>query len=243
MMSKILIFGYGLFNFLLFNLALIYFVGFMGNFIVPKTIDSGVTIPPVQALLINLALIALFGIQHSVMARPKFKQWLLKIIPEPIERSTYVLLATLMLILLCWQWQPIPDVIIWQVENPFGYWTLWGLFGFGWLFSLFATGLIDQFDLLGLRQIYQYLGDKPYQPVPFKVVAVYQYIRHPIMLGTIIGVFATPTMTIGHLLLALGFTIYIFIGIYFEEKDMLRTHGDRYVKYQQETTMLIPKLF
>ena len=241
-MNKILAFGYGLFSFLLFNLTLLYFVGFMGNFIVPKTIDSGITIPLLQALSINIILIALFGIQHSVMARPKFKQWWLKIIPEPIERSTYVLLATLMLILLCWQWQPLPTVI-WQIDNPLGYWIMWGFFGFGWLFSLFATGLIDQFDLLGLRQVYQYLHGKPYQPVPFKIVAIYRYIRHPIMSGTILGIWATPLMTVGHLLLALGFTIYIFIGVYFEEKDMLRTHGDNYTKYQQETTMFIPKIF
>jgi len=239
-MIKALAFIYGMFCYLLFNATLLYFIGFIGNFAVPKTIDSGVVIPTAQALTINIVLIALFGIQHSVMARPQFKQLWLKIIPKPIERSTYVLLATLVLILLCWQWQPLPTVL-WHAENPIGYWVLLGLFWFGWLFSLFATFLVDHFDLLGIRHVYQYMRDKPYEPPQFQAASVYQYIRHPIMLGTIIGLWATPLMTVGHLVLAIGFTIYIFIGIHFEEKDMVSTHGETYEKYQQKTSKVIPK--
>jgi len=238
-MNKISALIYGIIGILLFNATSFYFIGFVGDFVVPKTIDSGVVVPFVQALTIDIVLIALFGLQHSVMARLRFKQWWLKIIPEAIERSTYVLCSSLFLILLCWQWQPLPG-IIWQVENLIGYWLLLGLFWFGWLFSFFASALIDPLELMGLRQTYNYLRDEPYTPVPFQVVSVYKYIRHPIMLGTIIGLWAIPLMSVGHLILALGFTIYIFIGIYFEEKDMIAVHGEIYKKYHRETSMIIP---
>ncbi|HDN25922.1 MAG TPA: isoprenylcysteine carboxylmethyltransferase family protein [Thioploca sp.] len=240
-MGKILAFVYGVIGFLLFNATFIYFIVFISNIFEPKLIDSGAEVPTALALLINLGLISLFAVQHSVMARPGFKQWWLKIVPTPIERSTYVFISSLLLILLCWQWQPLPDRV-WQVENPIGYWVLIGLFWFGWLFSFFAGSQIDQSDLIGLRQVYLYWRGKPYTEVPFKVVSVYKYIRHPIMLGTIIGLWATPTMSVGHLILAIGFTVYIFIGIHFEEKDMKALHGESYDKYRQETSKVLPIL-
>jgi len=238
-MKKILFFIYGVTAYLLFNIVLFYFVGFLGNWLVPKTIDSGPESTLGSALLINSLLIILFGLQHSMMARPVFKQLWLKTVPIPIERSTYVLFSCLALSLLGWLWQPLPTVI-WQIENPFGYFTLWGLFGLGWLLSLYATFLVDHFDLFGLRQVYLYLMGLPYVPVPFKEQSIYRYIRHPIMLGILIGFWATPTMTLGHLLLAGGFSLYIFIGIRLEEQDMQRTHGKHYEKYQQKTSMIMP---
>ena len=240
-MGKMLAFVYCVTCFFLFNAILIYIIVFISPVFEPQLIDAGAEVPFAQALLINLGLIVLFGLQHSVMARPTFKQWWTKIVPTHIERSTYGLMAALALTLLCWQWQPLP-AIIWHIENPIGYWMLVGLFGFGWLFSLFATSLMDSVDLSGLRQVYLYWRDKPYTLPPFQVVSVYKYIRHPIMLGTIIGLWATPTMSVGHLLLATGFTVYILIGIHFEEKNMLESHGELYQKYQQETSRLIPFL-
>jgi protein-S-isoprenylcysteine O-methyltransferase Ste14 len=240
-MGKILAFVYGVTCFLLFNAIGIYFLVFISPFFEPKLIDSGAEVPFAKAFLINLGLIIFFGLQHTVMARPTFKQWWTKVIPTHVERSTYVLAACLALMLLCWQWQPLPAVI-WHIENPIGYWALVWLFVFGWLFSFFAASLIAQFDLIGIQQVYLYWRDKPYTPPPFQVVSVYKYIRHPIMLGTIIGLWATPTMSVGHLLLATGFTVYIFIAIHFEEKNMVESYGKLYQKYQQETSKLIPFL-
>jgi len=242
MIIRTLVLSYGLFAFILFNVVAIYLIGFIGNFWVPKTVNSGEPIALIWALVINILLIALFGIQHSVMARPGFKQWWSKIVPTPIERSTYVLLSSVLLALLCWLWQPIP-VVIWQVDNVIGYWLLYGLFAFGWLFLNYAGSLIDIFDLFGVRQVYLYWRGMPYTPVPFKEISVYKYIRHPVMLGIIIGVWAIPLMTVGHLLLALGFTIYIFIGIYYEEQDMKKTFGETYQKYQQNTYLFVPFLY
>ncbi|MEK8019824.1 MAG: methanethiol S-methyltransferase [Candidatus Parabeggiatoa sp.] len=238
-MKKGLAFLYGVFCFLLFNATLIYFIVFMSPLFEPKWIDLGTEISFAQALFVNLVLISLFGLQHSVMARPQFKQGWLKIVPSILERSTYVFISSLALILLIWQWQPLPAVI-WHVENPIGYWTLFGLFWFGWLFSFFATSLINPFDLIGLRQVYLYWHDKPYTALPFQVVSIYKSIRHPIMLGTIIGLWATPTMSVGHLILAIGFTVYIFIGIHFEEKNMVTDFGEVYEQYQQHTSKVIP---
>jgi methanethiol S-methyltransferase len=242
-MKKCLAFFYGLFCFLLFNATAIYMVILISPLFEPKLIDVGTEIPFAQALFINLGLISLFGLQHSVMARPQFKQGWMKIVPTHLERSTYVLISTLVLILLIWQWQPLPAVI-WKVENTIGYWILFGLFWFGWLFSGLAGSLINPYDLIGLRQVYLYCHNKPYTPIPFQVVSIYTVIRHPIMLGVIISLWATPTMSLGHLILAIGFTLYILIGIHFEEKDMVGVFGNTYEQYQQRTSKLIPtKLF
>ncbi len=236
---KILAFGYGILCYLLFNFSLFYFTGFLGNFIVPKTIDTGPQIPFLQAILINTLLIILFGLQHSVMARPWFKRIWLTLIPIPIERSTYVLLSSVAVLLLCGFWQPLPQMI-WQIENPVGAVILWALFWFGWLFALYATFLIDHFDLVGIRPVYLYWRGIPYTPVPFQIRSAYHYIRHPIMLGTFIGIWATPLMSLGHLWLSIGFSLYILIGSRLEERDMRNVHGEFYENYRQKTSMIMP---
>lgn len=231
---------YGVFGFLLFHVSLLYFIGFLANLsFLPKTLDTGEETSVWVAVLINTTLIALFGLQHSIMARPKFKQWWAKYLPVAIERSTYVVLASLILLLLAWQWRPLPGVV-WQVTTPTGYWFWVGLFYFGWIFSTFAAGLIDLFDLMGLRQVYFHWRNLPYTPPEFKIVSIYRYIRHPIMLGTLLGLWATPTMTVGHLLLAIGLTLYIFIGIAYEEKDMVDLLGEKYLEYKKRTNKISP---
>ena len=235
--KKVSFFIYGLVNYIFFNLVLLYFIAFIGNFLVPKTIDSGTT--SAQAVLIDVALIVLFGLQHSIMARPAFKRIWSTIVPPPIERSTYILFSCLALVLLCGLWQPIPTSL-WQVDNTFAYFTLQGLFWFGWLFSLYATFLVDHFDLMGLRQVRLFLQETPYTPVPFKEHSLYRFIRHPIMLGTMIGLWATPSMSVGHFLLSSGLTLYILIGVRLEEKDLNQFHGENYQQYCQRTSMIMP---
>lgn len=239
MTLKTLALIYSIICFLLFNFIFLYFIGFIGNLVIPYSIDAGESAALMQAIVINLILISLFGIQHSIMARQRFKQWWIILIPEPLERSTYVLCSCLVMILLCWYWQPLPQVI-WQVDNTVGSVLLLGLFWGGWLFSFFASFLISHFELLGVRQVYFYWQGKEYVPVPFKIISVYKYVRHPIMLGTLIGLWATPKMTVGHLLLATGLTLYIFIGLYFEEKDLKALYGKVYEEYQRKTGRIIP---
>jgi protein-S-isoprenylcysteine O-methyltransferase Ste14 len=237
--KRTLAFVYSIIGFLLFNFIFLYFIGFIGNLVVPYSIDSGEPSSLTLAIATDVALIILFGIQHSVMARPRFKQWWTTFVPEPMERSTYVLFSCLAMILLCWYWQPLPQVI-WQVNHAVGSTLLLGLFWGGWLFSFFSSFLISHFDLLGVRQAYFYWQEKEYKPVPFKIISVYKYVRHPIMLGTLIGLWATPTMTVGHLLLSTGFTLYIFIGVHFEEKDLRQLYGRVYEDYQRSTWRIIP---
>jgi len=216
-MEKIIVLGYGVLGVFLFNLSLICFIGSIANIsFFPYLIDDHPRGDLFSAFLINLLLIAIFGLQHSVMARPQFKRWLTKFIPAELERTTYVICASLLLFFLCAFWYPIPE-IIWDIQHPLGEQVLWGLFGFGWLLGMFSSGLIDFFDLMGIRQVYSYVRKIPYIPPRFRVISIYHYIRHPVMLGTLIGLWATPFMTLGHLLLAGGFTIYIFIGIHWSE--------------------------
>jgi protein-S-isoprenylcysteine O-methyltransferase Ste14 len=241
MTQKTLAFVYSIICFLLFNFIFLYFIGFIGNLVIPYSIDAGDSPNLLSAFMINLMLMGLFGIQHSLMARPRFKRWWLTIISEPLERSTYVLFSCLAIILLCGYWQPLPQVL-WQVDNAVGHTLLLGLFWGGWLFSLYASFLINHFDLVGVRQVYCYWQGQEYVPLPFKIVSVYKYVRHPIMLGTLIGLWVTPKMTVGHLLLSTGFTLYIFIGVYFEEKDLEALYGKVYNDYQQNTWRVIPFL-
>lgn len=223
----------------LFNLSALYFLGFIADLLVPKTVDSGpVTIWPL-ALLINLELLALFGIQHSVMARPWFKQWLARYLHPAAERSTYVLASVLVFILLFWLWRPMP-VTIWRFEAPLLQTLMWLLFAAGWALMAVSTTWISQADLLGLRQARYHYADREYRPVPFQVRAGYRYCRHPMMLGVIIGVWATPHLTVGHALLAAGFTVYILIGVYFEEREAAQALGDEYRAYRERVPMLIP---
>ncbi|MCE5232070.1 MAG: methanethiol S-methyltransferase [Mizugakiibacter sp.] len=235
----LIVFVYGVFAYLSGVAALLYLILFVGNLWVPMTIDSVATGSPSQAVLVDLALIALFGLQHSVMARPSFKAWWTRGVPESIERSTYVLATALVTALLCWQWQPIAGTV-WSVESPAARLLLQGLFWFGWVLLLLSTFMINHFDLFGLRQVYLRLKRRTYTPVPFVEMAVYKLIRHPIMLGLLLGLWSTPDMSYGHLLFAVGATIYIFIGIWFEERNTREALGAAYERYRRDTPMLLP---
>lgn len=235
----LIVFVYGVLAYLSGVAALLYLILFVGDLWVPKTIDSVAAGSPGQAVLVNLALIALFGLQHSVMARPSFKAWWTRGVPESVERSTYVLAAALVTALLCWQWQPIAGTV-WSVESPAARLLLQGLFWFGWALLFFSTFMINHFDLFGLRQVYLRLKRQTYTPVPFVEMAVYKLIRHPIMLGLLLGFWSTPDMSYGHLLFAVGCTIYIFIGIWFEERNTREALGEAYERYRRDTPMLLP---
>jgi protein-S-isoprenylcysteine O-methyltransferase Ste14 len=238
-MGRVLAFVYGVVSYVIFFVTFLYAIGFVGNFIVPKSIDSGEPELFGQALLINVLLLGLFAIQHSVMARPAFKRWWTRFVPQPVERSTYVLLASLALILLFWQWRPLTDVV-WNVENPVGRNILWALFFLGWVTVLVGTCLINHFDLFGLRQVYLYQRGEEYTNLTFRTPFLYKIVRHPIMLGFIIAFWSTPHMTIGHLIFALVTTAYIVIAIQLEERDILSIHGTAYEEYRKQVSMLLP---
>ena len=236
---KIIVFIYGIVSYALGVASLVYLICFLANMVVPKTIDA----PPVGAIapavLVDLVLVALFAFQHSLMARPAFKERWTRIVPKPAERSTYVLITGLTLALLFWQWQPIPGVV-WNVEDAVGKGVLQGLFWLGWVILLSSTFMINHFDLFGLRQVYLRLKDEPYRPVPFVEVALYRFVRHPIMLGILIGLWATPRMSAGHLLFAAATTAYVFLGIFLEERDTRRALGESYERYRRKTSMIVP---
>ncbi len=236
----LLAFAYGTISYVVFLASFLYAIGFVGGFLVPKTIDSGTAPAFIAALTINLVLLGLFAVQHSVMARPGFKRWWTTIVPKSVERSTYVLLSSLLLALLCWQWQPIPAVV-WHFEGAAGA-LLYAVFALGWLIVLLATFMINHFDLFGLRQVYLRLTDTPYSHVPFRMTAFYRFVRHPIMLGFIIAFWATPHMSVGHLVFAFATTAYIFIGVFLEERDLADYHGATFERYRQEVPMIVPRV-
>ena len=236
---RIVIFIYGMVSYALGTASLLYLIGFLGNIVVPKSIDSPPEGAAAPAVLIDLILIALFAFQHSLMARPAFKERWTCIVPKPAERSTYVLATALMLALLFWQWRPIPGVV-WNVEHPVGKGLLQGLFWLGWLILFASTFMINHFDLFGLRQVYLRLKGTPYRPVPFVQVALYRFVRHPIMLGLLMGFWATPSMSLGHLLFAAATTAYVFLGIRLEEHDTRQALGDDYEHYRRKTSMIVP---
>lgn len=240
MISRIASFVYGVVAYVVFLGSFLYAVGFVGDFGVPRTIDSGPEAATLlHALLIDLGLLGLFAVQHSVMARPGFKRWWTKFVPRHVERSTYVLLSSLILILLFWQWRPLPETV-WSLESGFWQAALTGLFWLGWGLVLISTFSIDHFDLFGLRQVSLHAKGEEITPVEFKEPWLYRYTRHPLMLGFIVAFWSTPHMTVGHLVFAIATTAYIFVGIHFEERDLVRHHGDRYREYRDRVRMLIP---
>jgi len=238
-MGRIISFLYGVVSHVLFLLVFMYMVGFLSNFIVPKSIDSGAVGPFGLALIVNILLLALFAIPHSIMARPGFKQWWTTIVPKHIERSTYVMQGNLFMILLMWQWQPMVGVV-WRVENTVGALILWSLFGIGWVAIVISSFMVNHFDLFGTRQVYLHLLNREYSPLEFKTRGFYNYVRHPLMVGWIVAFWATPDMTVGHLVFAIGTTVYILIAIQIEERDLVKFHGEAYEGYRRRVSMLVP---
>lgn len=231
---------YGVLCYVLFFGAFLYLIGFLGNFAVPKGIDDGTPPNTAIALVTNLGLIALFGFQHSVMARPAFKRVSTRIVPRSIERSTYVLATSVVLAAIYWLWQPMPQVV-WQADSPFLRTFVWCVFGTGLLIVLLSTFLIDHFDLFGMRQVYTRFRGTPYEHPPFRVVAFYRLVRHPLYTGFIIALWATPDMTVGHLLFAAGMTTYILLAVPLEERDLSAALGGDYDRYRESVPMLLPR--
>jgi len=238
--KRYLIIGYGAAAYVLFVVAFLYAIGFVGNIVVPRSVDHGLPAPIAQAVLINVALLGVFAVQHSVMARPGFKRWWTRFVPPSIERSTYVVLSSAALLLLYWQWRTMPAVI-WDVRQPAGRMVLWAVFWLGWAIVFASTFMINHFDLFGLRQVYLAWRGKPYTEIGFHAHLLYRLVRHPIMLGFVIAFWAAPTMTAGHLLFAVATTGYILIAVQLEERDLVATLGSQYLDYRGGTSMLIPR--
>ena len=239
-MSRFLILGYGLLGYAIGMGGLTYFILFVGGFdFLPIHINSGTPADPSQAMLINLGLIALFGIQHSVMARPSFKKLWTKFVPEAAERSTYVLISGVMMLVICAFWQPI-DGTLWQVNSTIGWWLLTGGYAFGWVFAVTSTFLINHFELFGLQQVYYNLRNEDVPEPTFTSRFFYNVVRHPLQLGILMGIWITPNMSLSHLCMALGMSIYIFVGLYFEEQDLTETLGQDYKDYQERVPMILP---
>ena len=238
-MKRVAVFLYGVMCYAIFFVTFLYALGFIGNFIVPKSMDSGPLAPFWQALLTDALLLGIFAVQHSVMARPAFKRVLTRIIPEAAERSTYVLASSVALIALFKYWEPIGGVV-WNVENPLLRLAVTGLFLWGFLIVLISTLLINHFDLFGLRQVTLYLAGRPYTHLEFRTPLFYKYVRHPLYVGWLMSFWATPKMTAAHLLFAVMTTAYILSAIRWEEHDLVLIHGDKYTNYRNSVPMLVP---
>ena len=240
-MNRYLTVGYGAVCYVAFLAAFLYAIGFVGNLFVPRSVDHGVGASIGEAVVVNVLLLGVFAVQHSVMARPAFKRWWTRLVPKMIERSTYVLISSLVLFLMFWQWRTMP-AIIWDVAWTPGRIVLWALFAAGWVTVLLSTFMISHFDLFGLRQVYLAWRGTPYTDLEFRTSLLYRVVRHPLMLGFVVAFWAAPTMTAGHLLFAVATTGYILIAIQLEEHDLNAALGEQYRDYRGRVPMLIPGL-
>ena len=241
-MGAFLSVSYGVLVYLFFLATFVYAIGFVGNVVVPKSIDMGTGAPRIEAILVDLALLGLFAVQHSVMARRGFKRWWTRIVSPAVERSTFVLAATAALALLLWQWRPIAEPIVWRVESAAGVAALQAVFWLGCGVLLVSTFLINHFELFGLRQVHARLTGRDIPAPQFVTPLFYRHVRHPIYVGFLLAFWAAPVMTAGHLLFSIATTGYILIGIWFEERDLIAQFGDRYRAYRQQVGMLLPRL-
>jgi len=237
--SKILAFLYGILAYLAFVVAIVYAMGFVAGFAVPKSIDTGSQSSPVEAVLVNLLLMLLFAVQHSLMARRRFKEWWTQFVPKPVERSTYVLLASLCLMLLFWQWRPMP-AIVWRIDDPDLAVAVAAMSLVGWVIVFTSSFLINHFELFGLHQVAANLAGREIPAPQFRTPLYYKFVRHPLYLGLIIAFWAAPEMSLGHLLFAAGFTFYIVVGAVLEERDLIELFGNQYRQYRKQVSMLIP---
>ena len=238
-MGRFIALLYGLASYVVFFVTFLYSIGFVSGLVVPKTIDTGTIVPMAESFIVNLLLMSVFAIQHSVMARRQFKQWWTRIVPKSVERSTYVLFSSLALVLLFWQWCPIP-LLVWQIDNPQIALATTGLSFVGWLIVLTSTFLINHFELFGLHQVASNLAGRPMPAPRFRTPLYYRFVRHPIYLGFIIAFWAAPTMTAGRMLFAVVTTAYILVGILLEERDLVDVFGDDYRRYRDRVSMLVP---
>jgi len=245
-LGRSLALAYGIFSYATFLGVFSAFALWVGGLLVPFFVDRGVGLVTVSTgwgmVLLNLALVAGFGVQHSIMARKGFKRWLTRIIPAGLERSTFMLAASVMMLAIIVFWQPL-TATIWNVTHPVGAAVLWSLFAIGWLGVVATTFMINHFELFGLMQVWAHATGQPFRPLPFRTPSMYRWVRHPMMFFVVIGFWAIPHLTMGHALLALGFTLYVVVGIWFEERDLVRNFGSDYRRYQDTTSQLVPRLF
>ncbi|OBF32995.1 hypothetical protein A5724_20420 [Mycobacterium sp. ACS1612] len=239
-MNRYFAMAYGVISYALFLVVFVYAIGFVGG-LTPRNVDNAIAAPTIPALAVDAALLALFAAQHSVMARPAFKRWWTRYVPRPVERSTYVLLASMVLALLLWQWRDIPAVV-WQVNFQPARLAIWALFWLGWAIVLASTFMINHFELFGLRQVFAVWRARPLAQTGFRTTLFYRVVRHPLNLGFIVAFWAAPTMTAGHLLFAAMTTAWILVAMQFEEHDLLAELGERYAAYRKRVPMLVPGL-
>jgi protein-S-isoprenylcysteine O-methyltransferase Ste14 len=239
-MSRILVPLYGAIAYVVFLASFLYAIAWLANVLVPKTIDSGAAAPLGEAILVNLALLTAFAVQHSVMARPGFKRWWTRLVPPPVERATFVLFASLLLFAICLGWRPMP-ANVWQLEGAAAV-AMWTLCAAGWLVVLLSTFMINHFELFGLRQVWLHARGSAYSAPHYVERFFYRFVRHPIMLGFLIAFWATPAMSQGHLLFAITTTLYILVALQLEERDLVAEHGAAYAAYRERVPMLVPGL-